>query len=70
MLTVFLDILDNQALPIPENVEAEKKVVFKPPIPEKPSGSPSYKATPEKLEIFVFQKYRKRTFYVATLLAL
>ena len=37
--------MDTQALPIPEIVEAETKVKYKPPIPEKPVspvGSPSY----------------------------
>lgn len=33
---LLLDILDNQVLPIPDEPMEEKKVIIKPPIPEKP----------------------------------
>ena len=50
------DVLDSQAMPIPAEVEEERKIVAKPPVPEKPAGLPAITHTKEhseRLQAFV-----------------
>ena len=40
LTSLSVDILDNQILPVPAETEEEKKAVYKPPVPEKPTMIP------------------------------